>query len=94
MESKKYDTWRDVSRVHTINSPKDQHGQKLSFWSQPNRKREREREKAIFSLRFKGFRQSDLIRSKIKADLRDKGYVWVPESQDSAKVQGLGFHGN
>ena len=50
--------------------------------------------KAIFSLRFTGFRWSDLVRSRIKADLRDKGYTWVPESQDSTKVQGLGFHEN
>ena len=75
---------------------------KLSFWSQPNRKRESKRErervrererKAIFSLRFTGFRRSDLVRSRIKADLRDEGYAWVPESQDYAKVKGLGFHG-
>ena len=59
------------------------------------RERERERErKAIFSLRFKEFRRSDLVRSRIKADLRDEGYAWVPESKDSAKVQGSGFHGN
>ena len=68
---------------------------KLSFWSQPNRKREskrereREREKAIFSLRFTGFRRLDLVKSRIKADLREEGYVWVPKSQDFAKVQGL-----
>ena len=47
------------------------------------RVRERERE-AIFSLRFMGFCQSDLVRSIIKVDLRDEGYAWVPESQDSA----------
>ena len=41
-----------------------------------------------------GFCQSDLVRSIIKVDLRDDGYAWVPESQDSAKVQGSGFHGN
>ena len=41
-----------------------------------------------------GFRRSDLVRSRIKADLRDEGYAWVPESQDSAKVQGSGFHEN
>ena len=44
--------------------------------------------------RFTGFRRSDLVRSKIKVDLRDEGYTWVPESQDSSKVQGLGFHIN
>ena len=59
------------------------------------REREREREiKEIFSLRFTGFRRSDLIRSRIKADLRDEVYAWVQESQDSAKVQGSGFHEN
>ena len=31
---------------------------------------------------------------RIKADLRDEGYTWVPKSQYSAKVQGSGFHGN
>ena len=85
-------------RVHIINSlKKNLKYQNLSFWSQPNRKREsrieRER-KAIFSLRFKGFRRSDLVKSRIKVDLSDEGYTWVPESQDSAKVQGLGFHEN
>ena len=55
--------------------------------------RERGR-KAIFSLRFTGFRRSNLVRSRIKADLRDASYAWVPESQDSAKVQGSGFHEN
>ena len=59
------------------------------------RERERERErKSIFSLRFTGFRRSDLVRSRIKADLGDEVYAWVPESQDSAKVQGSGFHEN
>ena len=48
----------------------------------------------IFSLRFTGFRPSDLVRSIIKADLRDASYAWVPESQDSSKVQGSGFHKN
>ena len=56
-------------------------------------KRERER-KAIFSLRFTGFHRSNLVRSRIKANLRDARYAWVPESQDSAKVQGSGFHEN
>ena len=70
---------------------------KLSFWSLTNRKREskrereRDREKAIFSLRFTGFRRSDLVRSRVKVALRDESYVWVPESQDFAKVQSLGF---
>ena len=41
-----------------------------------------------------GFRPSDLVRSRIKANLRDEVYVWIPESQDYAKVQGSGFHGN
>ena len=41
-----------------------------------------------------GFRRSDLVRSRIKADLHDEGYTWVLESQDSAKVQGSGFHEN
>ena len=41
-----------------------------------------------------GFRRSDLVRSRIKVDLRDKGYAWVSELQDSAKVQGSGFHEN
>ena len=41
-----------------------------------------------------GFRRSDLVRSRIKADIGDEGYTWVPESQDFAKVQGSGFHEN
>ena len=41
-----------------------------------------------------GFLRSDLVRPIIKADLRDEGYAWVPESQDSFKVQGSGFHEN
>ena len=48
----------------------------------------------IFSLRFTGFCRSDLITSRIKVNLRDEVYAWVPESQDSAKVQGSGFHRN
>ena len=41
-----------------------------------------------------GFRWSYLVRSRIKADLRDEGYTCVPESQNSTKVQGSGFHEN
>ena len=41
-----------------------------------------------------GFRRLDLVRSRIKADLRDEGYTWVPKSKDFSKVQGSGFHGN
>ena len=41
-----------------------------------------------------GFCRADLIRSRIKADLLDEVYAWVPKSQDSPKVQGSGFHGN
>ena len=54
---------------------------------------ERER-KPNFSLRFTGFHRSELDNPRIKADLHDEGYTWVPESQDSTKVQGLGFHEN
>ena len=31
---------------------------------------------------------------RVKAALRDERYMWVPESQDFAKVQGLRFHEN
>ena len=41
-----------------------------------------------------GFRRSDLVRSRIKVYPRDEGYTWVPKLQDSAKVQGSGFHDN
>ena len=41
-----------------------------------------------------GFRRSNLVRSRIKADLRDESYTWVPESQDYAKVHGSSFHEN
>ena len=47
-----------------------------------------------FSLRFTRFHRSKLGNPRIKDDLRDEGYAWVPESQDSAKVQGLIFHEN
>ena len=41
-----------------------------------------------------GFHQSELGSPRIKVDIRDEGYTWVPESQDSAKVQDSGFHRN
>ena len=41
-----------------------------------------------------GFHLSELGSPRIKDDLRDEGYTWVPEYQDSSKVQGSGFHGN
>ena len=41
-----------------------------------------------------GFHRSELDNPRIKANLCDEGYTWVPESQDSAKVQGSGFHEN
>ena len=66
---------------------------KISHFSLIQTVRERERE-ASFSLRFKGFHRSELGSPRIKVDLRDEGYAWVPESQDSAKVQGLSFHRN
>ena len=40
------------------------------------------------------FCRSELDRSRVKAALRDKSYMWVPESQDFTKVQGSGFHEN
>ena len=60
----------------------------------PNRKREREREKkkAGFSLRFTSFCWSDLVGLRVKVTLLDENYAWVPESQDLAKFQSLGFH--
>ena len=58
-----------------------------------NREGGRER-KPSFSLRFKGFHRSELGSPRIKVDLRDEGYVWIPESPNSSKVQGYGFHGN
>ena len=78
--------------VHIIYSHSK--NENISFGlSQTIRERVRER-KAIFSLRFTRFRPSDIVRSIIKVDLRDEGYTWVSESQDSAKVQGSGFHRN
>ena len=41
-----------------------------------------------------GFHRSELGSPRIKVDLHDEGYAWVPESQDSTKVQGSGFHEN
>ena len=89
---------RREPRVSCINCLKKSTYQKISFFGliqTVERERESNRErKSIFSLRFTGFRRSDLVRSRTKADLRNEGYTWVPESQDSAKVQGLDFHGN
>ena len=31
---------------------------------------------------------------RVKAAICDESYVWVPESQDFAMVQGSGFHKN
>ena len=59
------------------------------------REREREgRKKASFSGDFTRFCRSELGKPRVKAALRDESYAWVPESQDLAKVQGSGFHGN
>ena len=41
-----------------------------------------------------GFHRSGLGSSRTKVDLHNEGYAWIPESPDSAKVHGLGFHGN
>ena len=41
-----------------------------------------------------GFCWSEFNNPRIKVDLRDESYAWVSESQDFAKVQGLGFHEN
>ena len=40
------------------------------------------------------FRLSNLVGSRVKVALHDESYAWVPESQDFAKVQSLGFHKN
>ena len=58
------------------------------------RKREKGEEKQPLSGDFTGFCRSELDRLRVKAALLDKSYAWVPESQDFAKVQGSGFHGN
>ena len=60
------------------------------------RKRERERGKKRkpFSSDFNGFCRSELGKPIVKFALRDESYTWVLESQDFAKVQGLGFQGN
>ena len=58
------------------------------------RERERREKKASFSGDFTRFCRSELGRLRIKAALCDESYTWVPKSQDFAKVQGLGFHGN
>ena len=59
------------------------------------RERERrEKEKATFSSDFIGFCRSELGKPKVEPALRDESYAWVLESQDFAKVQGSGFHGN
>ena len=63
-----------------------------------NKTLERERggrkKKVSFFGDFMRFYRSELGRTRVKAALRDESYAWVPESQDLAKVQGLGFHGN
>ena len=52
------------------------------------------RKKESFSSDFTGFFRSKLSRLGVKVALRDESYTWVLESQDFAKVQGSGFHGN
>ena len=63
-----------------------------------DRERERERERGKkskpYSCDFTGFFQSELGRPRVKAAPRDESYPWVLESQDFAKIQGLGFHEN
>ena len=41
-----------------------------------------------------GFHQSEFDSLRVKAVLHDESYAWIPESEDFAKVQGSGFHGN
>ena len=50
------------------------------------------KEKQPFSCDFTGFCRLELGKPRVKAALRNESYAWVPESQDFAKVQGLGFH--
>ena len=54
----------------------------------------REKKQASFSDNFTRFCRSKLGRLRVKDALRDESYAWVSESQDFAKVQGSGFHGN
>ena len=60
--------------------------------------REREREEgekqASFSEDFTRFCRSELGKPRVEVALRDESYMWVPESENFAKVQGSGFHGN
>ena len=56
--------------------------------------RERGKKNKPFSSNFTGFCRSELGRPRVKADLHDKSYAWVLESQDFVKVQGLGFNEN
>ena len=58
------------------------------------RERERREKKSKLLGDFTRFCRSELGKSRVKATLRDESYAWVPESQDLAKVQGSGFHGN
>ena len=50
--------------------------------------------KASFFGYFTRFCWSELDRPRVKVALHDESYVWLPKSQDFAKVQGSGFHEN
>ena len=85
-------------RVSYINIKKIFKIKNISQFGIEQNVRERERggrkKKASFSGDFRRFCRSELGRPRVKVALRDESYAWVPESQDFAKVQGLGFHGN
>ena len=87
---------RREPRVHTINILKYLTWPKSSHFGLRTNRREREKKKRKprFSLQFTGFHLSELDNLRVKVYLRDEGYAWVSESQDSTKVQGSGFHKN
>ena len=85
-------------RVSCINIMKISKIKSISQFGLEQNVRERERgrreKKASFSDDFTRFCRLELSRPRVKVVLSDDSYAWVSESQDFAKVQGLGFHGN
>ena len=80
-------------RVSCINIKKISKIKNISQFGLEQNVRERERRERKKQA-YPRFCLSKLGKSRVKAALRDESYVWVSESQDFIKVQGLGFHGN
>ena len=88
---------RHEPHVSCINIKKISKIKNISQFGLEHNVRDRERggrKKASFFNDFTGFCWSELGRPRVKVALRDESYVWIMESQDFSKVEGLGFHRN